>query len=195
MRLWTWQNQKFDITDPNMRVDSKKYSKYQYPNEYKKLWTVLGTDQFHWYYTDKEEATNSCSLVGYKGNALWELAVPEERFLASVCGMAWHWILKNSDAQPPRRFEYLLDAFWLPTIYDRKTFLNDFNKPWQDMKSQQLWDCLITTNCKSLQCQCDQVLIHHPVDASWVIENPLKNKNWWQKYCPINNHQHLLGKR
>ena len=188
MRLWTWQNPKFDITDPNTPVESKKYSKYlnccsrlrgaanHHLKEYEKLWSVLGTDQFHWYYTDKREATNSYSRAEYKGKFLWELDVPEGQIFERICCMTWHWILRNRDACPPKIFENL---FWdLSWNYHDIPIEPIFNQPWRNMTPQQLRDCLFY-DCGVKQCY--QVIVRHPVDASWVIKNPRKETNRWQK--------------
>jgi hypothetical protein len=179
MQLWTWQKPEFDITDPNTPVESKKYSEYlncDSRKKYEKLWSILGTDQFHWYYADKKEATDSCSLLEYKGKVLWELDVPEDQIFKRMCCMTWHWILNNSNASPPKIFEHFLNMYWWP---NRTTFEKDCNKHWRDMSSKQLWDCLFY-DCGDKQCY--QVLVRHPVDVSWVIKNPLKDINWWQKH-------------
>ena len=193
MKLWTWQNPKFDITSPNTPVESKKYSEYlncdsrgsieanNHLNKYEILWSILRTDQFHWYYTDKKEATNNCSYAEYGGNVLWELDIPEDKVLKKICYMTWYWILDNRDAPPPKTFECFFKVFWQMNIYDRTTFSDNFNKYWRDMKSQQLWkgDCLF---CDCGVQQCYQVLVRHPIDGSWVIKNPQKDINWWQKH-------------
>ena len=180
MRLWTWQNPKLDITDPIMYVESRKYSDHlkssrniyaiKHLEKYKKLWSILRTDQFHWYCTNFEEATKKSSLKKYKSKILWELDVPEDEIFKKICSMAWHWLLKQIDAVPPKLFEYLLDdIFWLPTIYDYTTFSNDFNRYWRDISEKQLWDILFY-ECEAKGCY--DVLVCHPVDESWVIKNP-----------------------
>lgn len=195
MRLWTWQNRKFDITDLNMPVESKTHSKYlnvnlrlpgvanQHLKKYEKLWSILKTDQFLWYYTDIEEATNSSSLVEYQGNVLWEIEVPENRIFKRICGVAWHWIISGSSGSntslPPifdNLFKRLLQTSrsW---NYMKTPVEPFFNEPWQNMKPQQLWNCLFP-DCGVNQCH--QVLVRHPVDASWVLKDPRKDINWWQ---------------
>jgi hypothetical protein len=183
MRLWTWQNPNFVITDPNMPVESKTYSKCLNVNrpsgkankhlkEYEKLWSILGTDQFHWYFTDREEATSNISMTVYKGAFLWEIEVPENLVFKRICGMAWHLILDDSNPWPGTTFEnlyiYLLNI--LSFKYSRNAFAEEFSRPWQDMKKrQQLWDCLFA-ECGVRQCY--DVLVRHPVDASWVVKDP-----------------------
>jgi hypothetical protein len=193
MRLWTWQNQTFNITNPTMPVESKKHSKYlnicsrspdmanKHLKEYEKLWSILKTDQFLWCYTDIGEATNSSSPVEYKGKLLWELDVPEDRILAKICGMAWHWIISSSNTRPGPIFENLFRGL-LPSLswnYHEIPFEPIFNKHWRDMKPQQLWNCLFF-DCGVQQCY--QVLVRHPVDSSWVLKDPQKDTNWWQKH-------------
>jgi hypothetical protein len=170
MKLWTWQNPKFDITDPSTPVESRKYSEYlDHLTKYEKLWSILGTDQFHWYYTDEEEATNNCSLLEYKGKILWEVDVPEDKIFKKMCCMTWHWILNNMEASPPKIFEHSLNIFWWT---NRNAFYKDCNKYWRDMDSPQLWNCLFY-DCGFKQCY--QVLVRHPLAKSWVTKNMLKN--------------------
>lgn len=198
VRLWTWQNPNFVITDRNMRVESKTHSKClnvnsrlpgaanQHLKGYEKLWSVLKTDQFLWYYTDREEATNSSSLVKYQGEVLWEIEIPENRVFKRICEMAWHRILYGSSAGR-LSLSPIFDNFFkrlLPSLswnYIKTPVGPIFNKPWQDMKPQQLWSCLFP-DC-SIQ-QCYQVLVRHPVDASCVLRDPRNDNNWWQKHQP-----------
>lgn len=190
MRLWTWQNRKFDITDPNTRVETKSYSKdldasynpdycNRHLKAYEILWGILKDDQFHWCYTNWEDAINSSSLASYKGKILWELDMPEDMIFKKICGMDWHWIVSDGITLPSNIFENLFRKL-LPFLfwnYNKIPFEPFFNQPWRDMKRRQLWDCLFA------ECgvhQCYDVLVHHPVNASWVVKNPRKNINWWQ---------------
>jgi len=173
MRLWTWQNPKLDITDPNMRVESKTYSTYlcsrlnsaanQHLKKYEKLWTILETDQFHWCYTDMKEAKGN--EKHYEGKMLWELDVPEDKVIR-ICGMAWHWILNSRNTIPPKMIEQFLDTFFWP---DRPSFVEDSNQYWRNMNSRQLWNSLFH-KCEAKGCY--DVLVRHPVAVSWVIRNP-----------------------
>jgi hypothetical protein len=182
MRLWTWQNPKLDITDPNMHVDSKKYSDFlcpqlnsganQHLQKYEELWAILKTDQFHWYYTDIEQAKGNEEHC--KGKVLWELDVPGNK-AKKICSMAWHWILNSTNTNPPKIIGQLLFTFLWP---DRATLLEDSNQYWRSMSAKELWDSLL---CKCQAKGCCDALVRHPVAVSWVIKNPRKDINWWQE--------------
>jgi hypothetical protein len=184
MKLWTWQNPGFNITNPNTLVNSKRYSEYfnseyntiannNYLKAYEVLWSILKTNQFHWYYTDKKEATSNCSIMEYNGKLLWEIDIPNNKIFKKMCCMAWHWILNNTNASPPKIFENFINLYWWP---NRTTFNKDCNKYWRDIGSKKLWDCLFH-DCGIKQCY--QVLVQHPINEIWVIKNPLKDRNWW----------------
>jgi hypothetical protein len=107
--------------------------------------------------------------------------------------MAWHWIVSDGTTKPANIFENLFRELlpFLSWNYNKIPFEPIFNQPWQDMKCQQLWDCLFA-ECRVHQCY--DVLVRHPVDTSWVVKDPRKDVNWWQKRSPINNRQQPMKK-
>ena len=84
MLLWTWQRKGFSITDGDVQVDSRTYSDYlsgdyssaDFKQAYEDLWRILGTDQFHWYYTREKDARKPSDIN--QGKMLWTVKAPEE---------------------------------------------------------------------------------------------------------------------
>ena len=106
IRLWTWQKKtEFDLANGEQKVESLDNSVFaDSPNimrAYNKLFKKLGTDQFHWYFTQEYEAKNNPSHIQWykQGCMLWEVKVPIERIFKKVCGIAWTYLL-NRPAPP-----------------------------------------------------------------------------------------------
>jgi hypothetical protein len=185
VRLWTWQNRKFDITDPKTRVETKSNSKYldascnpgynvRHLKAYERLWGLLEDDQFHWYHIDWEDAINGSNDEEKKGNVLWELDIPKNRVFRKICNMAWHYIVSDGNTCPAIILWNHL------SVQVAQSFTKDLNQYWKNMKPQQLWDRLFVEFWGQ---PCYQVLVRHPVDTSWLTKDkdPRKDIDWWHK--------------
>jgi hypothetical protein len=189
MRLWTWQKASFSITDVQATVDTFGHSshlkgphvaeedKQRFVGAYKELWKRVGTDQFHWCYTEEKEAKGAESYEG-EGKALWEVDVPneheEQHVFQIVCSVAWCRIL--GDMSLP------------PKFCERPQLLRTLCDYWRE-ESKGLWDRLILDKSvfldKSLPFLetveiCGQVLLRHPVPEEWVSKNPQRMGRWWR---------------
>ena len=189
MRLWTWQNKGFSIADPEHQVDSSTYSRYlNYPcaserqrfrEVYEKFWKLLGTKQFHWYYIHEEDAKNEATILEYtSGEVLWEVDVPEEDVFAFVCSVAWSRLL-GRDVIPER----LRNRWKREQPWRYEELKGEFEDYWRKQRTEDIWDRLLldkraffsqTANlvfCEVMNVCC-QVLLHHPIDESWIRKDP-----------------------
>ena len=184
MRLWTWQRQGFSLTDEGSKVDSLKYSVYLngsaeeyadiFKKTYKKLWGKLGTDQFHWYCADEDEAKD---FADSENNVvLWEVEIPDEAIFRRVCSIAWNHLL-GRQLVPKRLKDYWQSeapASQLSEIIAERT--SEFAEFWKGKSEDQLWGMLFLNTCVE---GCTQVLVQHPLDESWVVKNPEEEGRWW----------------
>ena len=189
VRLWTWQKRGFDITDPNIRIEPK-YSKYldasynpdyceRHQKAYKQLYEYLGTNQFLWCHTNFEDAINGYYHEENKDNILWKINLPEDHVFKKICDMAWHWIVSDGVTLPSKIFANYL------SIKDLSSLAKNLDEYWQNMTPKQLWDRLFIEYWGQ---PCYQVLILHPINKSWIIENPLKDTNWWHTITTRSTH-------
>ena len=144
MRLWTWQSKDFSIIDSEQKVDSLTYSSYlakQFPEQersrflslYQRLWDALRTDQYHWYYTEEQDA-KSKYIEEYKGKVLWEVDVPINNIFKIVCSIAWNYLRgKPNVIRQIYGFKSLLD----------EEFTEKFNLFWGQKNEGQLWELLL----------------------------------------------------
>lgn len=142
MRLWTWQSKDFSIIDSLKKVDSLKYSRYlaeripesirsQFSPVYQRLWDILGTNQFHWYYTEEKDAkSKECNLEYNKGEILWEVDVPIDHIFKIVCSVAWNYLLGK------RNYRNLIRGMY-GFILDEE-FEENFNLFWGQKDEDQL---------------------------------------------------------
>lgn len=183
MRLWTWQNPKLSLFDPNVKVNSLKYSSYlndpciteserqRFKEVYRKVWKLLGTDQILWCFTTEEDAKGQASILAFqkRGKVLWELDVPKDLIKAHYCSVAWHWILYGTPCTLPEKFRRL-------PYPEKKQFNQSFNDYWKGKTEEQVWDVLFLDRVTE---GCSDVLIRHPIEESWVIKDPNKIGKWW----------------
>ncbi len=178
MRLWTWQNRVFDITDGTVPVDTLRHSEYlnsplddseAWKKIYEQLWKVLGTSQILWCHTEQARARGYGRSLR-RDHDLWELEVEDTQPLWKVCSMAWNWILTQHECWPPSRFEWLLRSF-IPHIsgYSRETFSDDFNLAWKQKPLQDRWQELFY-NDKKIVPGCTDVVLPHPVNPACVVQ-------------------------
>jgi hypothetical protein len=192
MRLWTWQSKDFSIIDPAQKVDSLKYSRYlaeripesirsQFSSVYQKLWDILGTEQFHWSYTEEKDAKSKESNLEYnKGELLWEVDAPINNIFKIVCSVAWNYLLGNRNL--------IRQIYGFRSTLDEE-FKEKFNLFWGQKNEDQLWGLLLldlnglhdpSPIFWEIIKPCTQVLLRHPVKEEWVTKNPFKLDNWWE---------------
>lgn len=176
MKLFTWQNPEFDITDSSIKVESREYSQYDYLDAYQKLWDKYGTDQILWCYSSFSDAT-SCGALAYKGMALWELEVPEHSFLDVTCPYAWNWVISDSDCTPPKHFEKyysviksLLTKSGLSHHHD--DFSRDYNQYWKTLMQEDLFGVL-SVDLNKCKRECPIIILAHPVKKDCVLVKQL----------------------
>ena len=198
MRLWTWQSKDFSIIDPAQTVNSPKCSRYldqelqelirsQFSPVYEKLWDILGTEQFHWYYTEEKDAKSKESNLEYnRGELLWEVDVPIDNIFKIVCSVAWSCLLGEKHYLTQSINDYLKRRE--ADKYD--DLHTECEKFWKQKTEDQLWELLLLDTNGShdpspifleIIKPCTQVLLRHPVKEEWVTKNPFKSVNWWQK--------------
>ncbi|HUV64085.1 MAG TPA: hypothetical protein VMW24_09310, partial [Sedimentisphaerales bacterium] len=172
MHLWTWQKKRFNIGDESTPVGSFGHSEYlnnayipkserdHFKLQYGKLFKRLGTPQFHWYYTEENEATGGEDESSIFGCELWEVAAPDEKVFKRVCNKAWYYLLYPSKRTQVAEHERSHHAFWAK------------------MKSEsELWDRLFLDETVE---GCTSVLLRHPLEGSWIVRNPIKEGKWWE---------------
>ena len=193
MRLWTWQNKDFDIRNGETPVKSLPYSPYlndsNHPEDRKrrrkaniKLWKKLGDCQFHWYFTDEQEAKSDASFHQYEkyGKALWELEVSIDSIYKKVCATAWCILLEE-------RIIYTSEFFncWRRKAFEKspskahqiiEKYKQQFEEYWNDKSEEDLWNCLFLNH---IVPGCTQILLKHPVEGNCVTRNPLEEGRWW----------------
>jgi len=165
MKLWTCQDDRLNITDGTQRVESKCSVHQGLQSAYEQLYDCIGHNQFHWYYTDKETAVEygKNELAAHQRRyQLWEVEVAEADTLRMVCPTTWAWILEGKcDSVPPYWEEYWNKHLSLERT--KEEFGEEFNRPWEHLTREQLWDRLFVD---SIVPACTQVLLCHPVDRS-----------------------------
>lgn len=188
MRLWTWQKQGFDLTDQNVQVESLENSHFlnniyiskterdNFKHVYIKLFETLETDQFHWYFTEEDEAKSKESHLEFppRGRVLWEIDVPVAEVFKRICDIAWNRLL-NGNTFPSKLYDY-----WrLKANYDHsliKKCEQKFHDFWESKSEDELWDLLFLEKCVD---ECTDILLCHPLDDSWIIRNPINEGKWW----------------
>lgn len=192
MKLWTWQNPDFDITDPSQKVDSLNNSQYLLVDEYSDLeaierhkqayqylWDKYQTDQILWCYSSFETATSN-GARHYKGMDLWELDIPNSFVLDTICEVAWHWILTDSNCAYPDCFkDYFLslksNLIKRGVAYNSDAFYNDFNSYWGNLNSKELYN-ILSVDLNMCKIGCPTIIIRHPVNEQWVASKTPHNK-------------------
>jgi len=198
MRLWTWQSKDFSIIDSKLKVDSLEYSRYlaeripepersRFLSLYQRLWAILRTDQYHWYYTEEKDAKSEESKLEYtKGEILWEVKVPIDDIFKIVCSVAWNRLRKKEPYLTQAIREYLRKT---ELTYNYDKLCNKFEEFWKQKTEDQLWGLLLLDLNESHDMSpifleiikpCTQVLLRHPVKEEWVTKNPFKSVNWWK---------------
>jgi hypothetical protein len=175
LKLWTWQNERFDIANGDQRVSAKENSIYQsnkrHMEAYEILWKQkIGHDQFHWYFTDWISAKAHAHTGEFADRAddyqLWEVTVDESSILRKVCGVAWAWIVHGNVQATPPCWGYDSLPNEIGVIWkSRDEFDAAFARPWSGLTEPQLWDHLFVD---SVVPGCTQVLLKHPVDPCCV---------------------------
>lgn len=182
IRLWTWQKKtEFDLANGEQKVESLDNSVFaDSPNimrAYNKLFKKLGTDQFHWYFTQEYEAKNNPSHIQWykQGCMLWEVKVPIERIFKKVCGIAWTYLL-NRPAPPGQLYHdwKKLSGYDPEKIEQWEQNFKDF---WEKKSEQELWDNLFM---ETFVDGCTDVLLLHPLEKSWITRNPIEEGKWWE---------------
>lgn len=196
MKLWTWQKQGFDISDRNTEVKSLENSFYptnianpeHFKQIYTKLYEKLGTSQFHWYFTEENEAKNEASHLEWhnQGCELWEVDVPIKdvpikRVFKIVCSSAWKYLLKETFA--PKWLQY----DWHCMVNSDKDRIEKWKQcficSWNGKSEEELWDALFLEKYVD---GCTSILLRHPLNDSCIVRNPIKEGIWWEK-CRYNS--------
>ena len=189
MRLWTWQKEGFDIRDKNVKVESLKNSLYLndsyiskeqreiFKKVYTKIYEKLGTCQFHWYFTEEDEAKREASHLEFSklGRVLWEIEVPVGKVFKRICNIAWSYLLQ-SPGIPSKLSNYWKNHLNLddPRI---EPFEQNFHDFWKDKSEEELWDLLFLEKYVD---GCTDVLLSHPLEKSWIRRNPIEEDKWWE---------------
>lgn len=187
MRLWTWQKRDFDITNKDVRVENLENSQYangpgenrseHFKTIYSRLFKKLGTDQFHWFFKEEDEAKSKESHIEFykQGRVLWEINVPVANVFKRICGIAWNHLLKTNT------FPSKLHDYWrLKANYDHsliEKWKQEFEDFWGSKSEDELWDLLLL---KKAVEGCTQVLLRHPLENTWIVRNPIDESNWWE---------------
>ena len=181
MLLWTWQRKGFSITDGGVQVDSRRYSDYLsgdyssagFKQAYEDLWRILGTDQFHWYYTLEKDARKPSDIN--QGKMLWTVKAPEEGILCRVCDCAWTTLAGEPLRMPP---DWLGRAYGLLKEFNDKAgakpylkdkYARDFMAGWSEMNREDLLGRLLV---RCAHVDCIQVLLRHPIPKEWIAREP-----------------------
>lgn len=180
MKLWTWQDERLNITNATQRVQSREFSTYlggNCPREYRErhrlayegLWQRIGDDQFLWYHTDRKaaEICRDGYISGQRVYWLWEVEIDKTSILRMVCPIIWVWIIEGKcNSQPP----VFWDEYWEKNLVPglrrdefRAAFNQSFDESLLHLTSRQLWDRLFVG---WIIPGCTQVLLRHPVDPS-----------------------------
>lgn len=164
MQLWTWQKKGFSLIDSENTLDSRTHSGYynDHKEDFEKLWGKLGTAQFLWCYTEKEDTFSQASMLEYKDHDLWELDVPVELIFKNICSIAWSWILQNCRCSPPPE----LRMSWRrehPNESRQKE--EDWHCYWEKKNTEELWGALFLPNI--IITPCSTALVRYPLDPVW----------------------------
>ena len=193
MRLWTWQKQGFDLTDEKIQVESLENSHFlndiyipkaerdHFIQVYTKLFETLGSCQFHWYFTEEDEAKSEASHLEFsqQGRVLWEIDVPVANVSKRICNIAWNR-LRDANCVPHKLNQYWKNRaikeghseYW----QQQKKWEQEFHHFWESKSEDELWNLLFLEKCVD---GCTQVLLCHPLHDSWIIRNPIKEGEWW----------------
>jgi len=189
MRLWTWQNPKFSLTDKQQEVKSIEYSIYlnhecipekernRHKAAYQKVWERLGTNQILWCFTQYEVAIDNVSVEEFEkmGCLLWEIDAPEDKII-KYCNTAWE-CLRAGKAIIHKRFN---DSCKNLEIFDpnkRNKIVKDF-KYWKDKNEQQLLNAMFLEKFIN---GCSDAIVFHPVEqySISIKKNPKIEGKWW----------------
>lgn len=149
MRLWTWQGRGHLLTDGIVDHSKGRYwdTEKGIQEAYAKLSQRIGTDQWVWCFTRREDYINA----GGQSEVEWELEVPCDRVLAFVDDLVWNKILGIRCALPD---------------HVRRTLAQSKDEFWDSIPRS--WDKLLV--CGPGQSHGSvTALIPHPVERSWVI--------------------------
>lgn len=159
MKLWTWQKKGFSLIDSVKPVDSRIHSDYynEHEEQFEKLWDRLGTTQFLWCYTEKEDAFSQVSEGEYVDHVPWELAV--DSIFQNICTTAWNLILDAGRCSPPSKRETWKREY--PDNFRKK--IEDWHRFWEKKTTKELWDTLFMP--KEIITPCSTVLVRYPLET------------------------------
>jgi hypothetical protein len=165
VKLWTWQKKGFSLIDSVKPIDSQTHSDYysEHKEEFEELWNRLGTTQFIWCYTEKEDVFSQASKLEYKDHTLWELDVPVESIFKNTCSIAWSWILKGCRCQPPSK---LRDTWRRKYPNNSRQMEEDWHCFWKKKTIEELWDALFLSNI--IITPCSTLLVRYPLEQQWI---------------------------
>jgi len=165
MKLCTWQKKGFSLTDATQKIDSINCSIYyvQHKNKFERLWKQLGTNQFIWCYSTKEDAVCSASTLVYKNHTLWELYIPEDEIFHAICSIAWSRILSNCRCCPPLQLRW---AWQRADLSKASKVEEEFHQFWDSKKEEELWDILFSLD--GIVTPCSTPLVRYPLNEKWI---------------------------
>jgi len=200
MRLWTWQKQGFDLTGQNVQVRSLENSHFlndihipkaqrdHFTQVYTKLFGILGGCQFHWYFTEEDEAKGkeSYSEFSKQNRVLWEVDAPDGKSFKKICSIAWNRLLERHlerHVVPIKLCNYwkvkAISEAASEAEHRMEKWEQEFHGFWENKSEDELWDALFLEKCVD---GCTDILLRHPLDDSWVVRNPIKEGIWWKMY-------------
>lgn len=167
IRLWTWQTPNISLTKGVLNyLDSAFYRDESIPNikdAYKRVFSKLGTSQFHWCFTQPDEAQKP-----WRGRVKWEIEVPEKDILAIVRGSVWNKIIGIERFTPPTK----LRLKWMREA-DRRTRDGRESRAlyeqlqrsyWASEPPELLWEKLWVDEIG----EDTWALVKHPIDQSYI---------------------------
>ena len=109
---------------------------------------------------------------------LWEVNVPVgEVVFKKVCSIAWNRLLNQSAIPIQLTCDWKrLSKFNISLIEKWEQNFHDFGK---GNSEEELWDALFLEKCV---VGCTDILLCYPLDDSWVVRNPIKERKWWKMY-------------
>lgn len=173
MKLWTWHESDFSLLDGQVDYERSEYAQEDQGlrTAYRELASHLGTSQFIWCYTIRDERV----VLDHHTKVEWTLEVPSDEVLCFVEGIVWNRILEIKCGLPNEiRRPWTEDARRLHP--DDRDALDEFVRVqtesfWaQPPPSGGWWDWVFT---EEQARECVWALVPHPYRPEWVVVNPM----------------------
>lgn len=158
MKLWTYHSE--DFSPVTMEVDHSKSEYYkEYPEQYDKLFTRLGTRQILWCVTDPDLWPIK---TGYQE---WQLEVPGSEFFAVFNSSVWNGIL-GQESVNLKLYDQFLDDARRQGIADAHAYARKKSEERRHPPGDP-WENLLGGDPHGID---SNVLLRVPICEEWVVK-------------------------